>query len=424
MPIHSRPHTGRRILLISPYPPSRTGLAEYAAVFAAQCAARGFEVRVLAEHLPAEGAIPPPPPNVEVEQVWTRDLGGMRRMYLAARDDPAEVVHVSYSFTMFGGMVPGAIALVALGRLARSRPVVVTLHDVLPKRDLTRETLLMYHVRASPWFARMAVGAILKFLTRVADRIVVHGATAAATLENDYGVPSGKVAITEFPGYPAPNNGSVVAHEPAPAPTILYYGFLAPYKGVETLLTAFARARATVPDKFLRLVIAGDNHPRLTVDYAAELRDRARQLGLGPSDVEFPGYVDDAATARLFAQSSLVVLPYLKTAGASGTLATAMGADRPVVVTDLPTLVAQLNGYAKSRVIRPGDVSELAETLRSVAEGRFVPRPPRVAVVGGVRRWDDLVDRTADIYTSAIAARQRDFAGFAGDLGAEAESTI
>jgi glycosyltransferase involved in cell wall biosynthesis len=393
-------------------------------VFAAQCAARGFEVRVLAEHAPAQGPIPPPPPNVEVNQVWTRDLGGMRRMYLAARDDPAEVVHVSYSFTMFGGMVPGLVALAALARLARNRPVVVTLHDVLPKRDLTRETLQMYHVRASPRFARGAVGAILKFLVRVADRIVVHGATAAATLRDDYGVPSEKIAITEFPGYPSPNTGGVAVHETSPTPTVLYYGFLAPYKGVETLLTAFARARATVPDKPLRLVIAGDNHPRLSVDYAAELRDRAARLGLGPDVVEFPGYVDEAATARLFAQSSLVVLPYLKTAGSSGTLATAMGADRPVVVTDLPTLVAQLNGYAKSRVVRPGDVSELAETLRSVAEGRFTPRPPRAVASGGVRRWDDLVDRTADIYTSAIAARQRDFTAFSGDLSAEAESTI
>jgi glycosyltransferase involved in cell wall biosynthesis len=296
IPLRHRPHQGRRILLISPYPPSRTGLAEYAAVFASQCAARGFAVRVLSERSPGAEPYPTPPDGVEIDPVWTRDLRGMRRLYRVARDDPAEVVHVSYSFTMFGGAVPGLSAVIALGRLARTRPVVVTLHDVLPKQELTPETLAMYHVRAPPWVARVAVGAILKFLARTADRIVVHGPAAQATLASDYGVPAEKIVITEFPGYPTamPGPGAPPARIERAVPTILYYGFLAPYKGVETLLAAFARARATAPDRPLRLVVAGTNHPRLTVDYAATLHAEATRLGLAPRDVEFPGYVDDA----------------------------------------------------------------------------------------------------------------------------------
>jgi glycosyltransferase involved in cell wall biosynthesis len=424
IPHRHRPHQGRRILLISPYPPSRTGLAEYAAVFASQCAARGFHVQVLTEKRKA-GELPPPPfDGVEIEPVWTRDLRGMRRLYRAARDDPAEVTHVSYSFTMFGGVVPGLAAVLALGRLSRDRPVVVTLHDVLSKRELTKETLAMYHVRAPPWVARVAVGAILKFLARTVDRIVVHGPAARATLVNDYGVPPEKIVITEFPGYPTTSSISAPeSRERSIVPQILYFGFLAPYKGVETLLAAFARARATSPERPIRLVVAGANHPRLTVDYAATLHAEAARLGLGPADVEFPGYVDEAASSRLFAQSSLVVLPYLRTAGSSGTLASAMGANRPVVASDLPSLVGQLNGYPLSRVVRPGDVAELSEAILSVAEGRFVPRPPKLVTPGAIRRWEDLVDRTAEVYSSAIAARRREFSGFGTEIGAEGEAS-
>jgi len=413
------------VLLISPYPPARTGLAEYAAVFAAQCAARGFTVRVLSERLADSTPARSPPDGVQVDPTWNRDLHGMRRLYRAARDDPAEVVHVSYSFTMFGGTVPGLAALFVLRALARrDRPLVVTLHDVLGKNELTRETLAMYHVHASPWIARRAVGTILKFLSKTADRIMVHSETARATLERDYGVPTEKITITEFPGYPTTPGADGITPQPsvgAPAaPRVLYYGFLAPYKGVETLLMAYARARALAPDRPLRLVIAGANHPRLTRDFAATLRELATRLGA--PEVSFPGYVDAGTSATLFSESDLVVLPYLKTAGSSGTLASAMGAGRPVVVTDLPTLVSQLNGYAKSRVVRPGDVAELADVLLSVAERRFVPRPPKPVAVGGVRRWEELVDRTAEVYNSAIAARRPDFATFTSEFAAEADA--
>jgi glycosyltransferase involved in cell wall biosynthesis len=424
LPHHERPHQGRRILLISPYPPARTGLAEYAAVFAAQCAARGFSVRVLSEQIQEPIVPTETPTGVEVDPTWTRDLRGMRRLFRAAQRDPAEVVHVSYSFTMFGGAIPGIGALFVLRALARrDRPLVVTLHDVLPKSELTTETLALYHVRAPPWVARRAVGTILKFLARAADRIMVHSEAARSVLQNDYGVPAAKITITEFPGYPptprADGAAPGAAAERPAAPSILYYGFLAPYKGVETLLAAYARARALAPDRPLRLVIAGTNHPRLAFDYAAVLRQEA--VRVGAPDVSFPGYVDDRTSAALFSGSSLVVLPYLKTAGSSGTLASAMGANRPVVVTDLPTLIGQLNGYPNSRVVRPGDVAELAEVLLSVAEHQFVPRPPKALTTNAVRHWADLVDLTAEVYSSAIAARRPDFSDFATEFGGDTE---
>jgi glycosyltransferase involved in cell wall biosynthesis len=394
-------------------------------VFASQCAARGFQIRVLTEQVPGAATPPPAPQGVTIDPVWTPDQRGMRRMYAAARTEPTDVVHVNYSFTMYGGGFTGLLALFQFARLSRRRPLVVTLFDVLPKRELTAETLALYHVRAPPRVARFAVGTILKFLARVSDRIVVQSQSTQRILRDDYGIATSKVAITELPGYPSgpktPEGRPVVP--PAPATkVVLYYGFLAPYKGIELLLAAFARVRATDPHRPLHLIIAGANHPRLTVDYAAQLRTEAERLGLGPEDVEFPGYVDESTSTRLFARSSLVVLPYLKTTGASGTLASAMGFERPVVVSDLAPLVAQLNGYPNSQVVPPGDEGALTDCLRSVAEGRFVPRPPVAQAPGAVRHWAELVDRTADVYASAIAARRRGFSPFGSELVADSEA--
>jgi glycosyltransferase involved in cell wall biosynthesis len=266
----------------------------------------------------------------------------------------------------------------------------------------------------------LAVKSILKFLARASDRIVVQSESTRRTLEADYGIPSRKVVVTELPGYP-PQASPMVELPPPASNTILYFGFLAPYKGVEGLLNAFARARATTPARPLRLVIAGTNHPRLTYDYVAKLREKAARLGLGPADVEFPGYVDESASQHLFASSALIVLPYLRATGASGTLATAMGLNRPVFISDLPPLVGQLGGYPIARVAPAGDVSTLAETLRTVAEGRFIPQAPKSVGPGTVRRWEELVDRTAEVYNAAITARRRAFKAFGAELPSDGE---
>jgi glycosyltransferase involved in cell wall biosynthesis len=424
---HDRPHQGRRLLLVSPYPPARTGPAEYAAVFAAQCAARGFQVRVLTEQVDSGPPPSTPPSGVTLDPVWTPDAPGLRRLYAAARDDPCEVIHVNYSFTMYGSGLAGLLALGQFARLSRRHPLVVTLFDVLPKRELTTETLALYHIRAPPPVARLMVGLVLRLLARAADRIVVQGQSTKTILEDDYGVPGYTVAITELPGYPSGRTSGT----PTPAPpalrtprTILYFGFLAPYKGIEDLLEAFARARAANPARPVRLIVAGANHPRLPFDYGAQLKAKARRLGLGPEEVDFPGFVDESIARRMFSESSLVVLPYLRTTGASGTLASAMGLDRPVVVTDLAPLVGQLNGYPNSRVVAPGDVPALADSIAQAAEGRFVPDPPAPVAPGAVRRWDELVDRTADVYNSAIASRHGSFAAFGPSVGGDADSII
>ena len=41
---------------------------------------------------------------------------------------------------------------------------------------------------------------------------------------------------------------------------------------------------------------------------------------------------------------------------------------------------------------------------------------------GAVRRWEDLVDRTADIYSSAIAAHRRGVSLLGSNLRAEGEA--
>lgn len=66
-------------------------------------------------------------------------------------------------------------------------------------------------------------------------------------------------------------------------PVVLAAGRLAPQKGFDTLLHAFARARCT---RAMRLVILGEGRLR------SELAELARTLGV-EADTDLPGFVDN-----------------------------------------------------------------------------------------------------------------------------------
>jgi starch synthase len=133
-------------------------------------------------------------------------------------------------------------------------------------------------------------------------------------------------------------------------PTILFFGRISQYKGLDVLLEAMPSVWSQVPEA--RLVVAGegnvDDHPSLR-DPRATLRRE---------------HVPEADVDALFADSTLVALPYVQ-ASQSGVGSLAKSHARPVVVTrtgGLPELVADGSGV----IVTPGDAAELATAMVEV----------------------------------------------------------
>jgi glycosyltransferase involved in cell wall biosynthesis len=108
-------------------------------------------------------------------------------------------------------------------------------------------------------------------------------------------------------------------------PTVLFLSRIHPVKGLDLLLTAFAKVREACPDALL--VIAGDGPAELT----KSLRDQAHQLGI-ETDVRWVGFVSGEAKNGLLATSSVFVLPSWSE-NFSYAVVEAMSARMPVVVT-------------------------------------------------------------------------------------------
>jgi glycosyltransferase involved in cell wall biosynthesis len=213
-------------------------------------------------------------------------------------------------------------------RVARKSPLVLTAHDVVPRRrgqlDAWRQVL------------------------RIVDRVVVHSARAVEQLV-ELGVERERVTRIPHPVFAVPA-------ERIPAPphgrTLLFFGLVRDYKGLDVLVSALPAVLAQVPDA--RLVIAGD-----PLDPVEPVRTLAHNLGVdGRIDWRLR-FIREHEIAGLMAEASVVVLPY-RQIDSSGVLATAIGHRRPAIVTDVGQLGETVRDFQAGLVVPPGDVPALA----------------------------------------------------------------
>jgi len=142
----------------------------------------------------------------------------------------------------------------------------------------------------------------------------------------------------------------------APA-RLLYVGRLAPEKGVEVLLDAFTRIRATFPAAPPRLTIAGYDY-RGGV-YGDEFRSRVQSQSYA-SAVTFAGHVPyGPALFDLYDTHDVLILPSF-TEGFPQVVLEAMARGVPVVATSVGGVPRVLKDHANGRLVAPGDAEAVA----------------------------------------------------------------
>jgi glycosyltransferase involved in cell wall biosynthesis len=288
----------------------------------------------------------------------------LRRLHLLAPD----VVHVQWL-----GVPRYDVRW--LRSLARRYPLVVTAHDVRARRSWN----------AAGW---------LEALT-VADRVVVHSERAVEELAAA-GVARARLARVAHPVFDAPPG-----HEPSEpgGATLLFFGLLRSYKGVDVLLRALGPITEAVPSA--RLVVAGR-----PLEPAEPLRALADELGLDGRVEWRLGFVPETDLPALFDEAAAVVCPY-RDLDSSGVLATALGFGRPAVVSDVGSLGPIVREFEAGRVVPPGDPDALAAAcvdllsdpgaLARAAEGA---RAAREALT-----WDAAAAEHERLYAEVVGER-------------------
>jgi glycosyltransferase involved in cell wall biosynthesis len=147
---------------------------------------------------------------------------------------------------------------------------------------------------------------------------------------------------------------------------LLFFSTLAPYKGLEVLLSAYIALLPRYPE--LRLTIAGSEHPRFP-GYSESLRRQYSSL----AGVNWLGQIPEDELRSMFARAQLVILPYLASTGSSSVLHQAAAWGRPLVASDIPEtrIAIEESGLAVDSFISR-DPTSLAEVI-----GRLLDSPGR-----------------------------------------------
>jgi glycosyltransferase involved in cell wall biosynthesis len=296
--------------------------------------------------------------TLTTRHVWNRDdPRAALRLRHAIRAERPDVVWFNLGFAVFGMSRVANFLGLALPMLTRRAglPTVVTLHELF---EAVRPTTLgMSNGRLTALGAHAATRLLLQ-----SDVVCVTLGRYVQALRALYGahnvrhVPHGAFSSPEF-----------LRHPPgAPPCDILILATYAPFKGLRTLLEAFARVRQLHPE--VTLTIAGADHPRFP-GYLASVRASVN----GTPGIRWLGAQPEAQLREVFASARVVVLPYTATTGASSVLHRAAGCGRPVVVSDLPDLRAVVEEEGlQADFAPPGDAGGLA-----VALSRLLSDPAR-----------------------------------------------
>jgi len=379
------------VALISPYPANGdrhggpSGVASYTASLAEALTGAGAGVEVVA---PAEPGAPAVSRDgrVTVRRAFSRGACALPAALRAARATGARTVHLQHETFLYGGAssVPGLVPALAAMRRSPARTVVTMHHVVSGSVDASFTRL--HRVAAPPALARAGLSGVRETIRRLADRVIVHEPAFADAVQGAVVVPIGVEqgaadSRAEARAQRGLDNGRL---------TVLCFGFVAPYKGLEPALEA-----AEILGDAMLLVVAGGEHPRLELagdPYAEKLRaehPRAR----------FTGYVPDGEVAGWFAAADLALFLYPRPVSSSGGLALAFAHGTPLLLS--PELGAAAG--APDSLIAPREPRALAALLAGLAAEpqRLEELRAAAALLGCDRSWPAVARRHLEIYAEA-----------------------
>jgi len=333
------------LVIVSPFPPSITGIGQYGYHVTRSLASSGLfsQLTILAGSI-KNGQRPNHLGLTEIDYCWQPDGLNARQTILSRlkRLNP-DLIWFNLGASIFGkSPLSNLSGLFTPMSAARRFPTVVTLHEVIELADL--RALNAPGGSLAPWGARL--------LTNIATQADVVCLTMQhyADWLSARGVNCAHIPIGAY-------------HEPelldeTDTCELLFFTTLAPYKGLELLIEAFTELRSEYPH--LRLIIAGTAHTRFPT-YARELKSRFNAT----DGIQWLGQVSEDDVKDLFRRARIVILPYAASTGSSSVLYQAATWGRAVVASDLHEIrKITLENNLQVEFFENNSVEKLCDSIR------------------------------------------------------------
>ncbi len=317
-----------------------------------------------------------------------RDHAGEFGGSIGERQDTLRSAGDGVTIGVLSGRISSPSVLWEVPGLRRSvrawRPDIVHAHDNADPRLLTivgglTRVITVHDPKPHPGQTRLSrvEETIRRRWIRGSSAVVLHG----------------EALVDALPSWARQKTVAVIPHGasvrerpllPPSRPTVLLFGRLEPYKGIDVLLKAMERVWAARPE--VRLIIAGSGSAASMVpdDPRVELRN---------------GYVPESGLDALFGEATLAVLPYVE-ASQTGVGTYALGRGVPTIVSD----VGALGDIAfDPRFLVPArDAEVLAQTILLHLDHGEDLRQSALAFAREHLSWDACARQALELYESLL----------------------
>jgi D-inositol-3-phosphate glycosyltransferase len=250
----------------------------------------------------------------------------------------------------------------------------------------------------------------LKIQYRLADHIFVHTQKMKNELLEDFGVCEQAVTVIRHPINDAFPDTQLTPAEAKKRlgiadgeKTLLFFGRIRPYKGLEYLISAF---RQLLPsDKGYRLIIAGEPK-KGSEKYLHEIQQATSSADVADRIIRKIQFIPDEEAELYLKAADVLVLPY-KDIFQSGVLFLAYSFGLPVIASDVGSFREVILEGQTGFLCAPGDPADLARTIRTYFESdlyaNLKSRRPEIRDYAHAHySWDAVGELTRNVYAELL----------------------
>jgi len=297
--------------------------------------------------------------------VITRPLNFIK----AVRREKPDVIHIQEPHLWWSFFLP----------YLSKYPLVFTAHDVHP------------HVGSRKFDQVIGQSRIV----HRSDDVIVHGESAKKELLALYSIPENRCHVIPHGDYSfflQYTTGATTERG-----TVLFFGRIEDYKGLDYLITAVDLVSSTYPG--IKLIIAGQGD---LSKYDGAIRKNA-----GLFEV-YNEYISDSRVAEFFQRASLAVLPYIE-GTQTGIIPIAYAFKKPVIVTDVGSIPEMVEHGKTGLVIRPRDPFALADAILQLLQNEVMRQQMGQVAYKKMQdelSWRVIARKTVDVYVHAMTHNQ------------------
>ena len=390
-----------RLLYVSPLPPVRSGIAKYGYDFS--MALEQFSANLEIYRFPIIGQ----------QTSHQRDLLDARERYeQIVQEWRPDIVHFELGYGIYREFF-----LYYFLPETKNYRVVLTVHDppalvgeplhVLQNILINEEVAIL----ASELWRRDHSFFIEKWAYHQADAVISLSEQGIARIREQFGPRNHLFMLPHGIDIPKLNKSSHKDRRSSLG-RLLYFGYLHPDKGVETLIKAVQQ----LEEGTYHLTIAGEAYK--VNDEGALQNERYRQDLIKQANssthrnmIQFLDFVSDEEVSVLFQQSDMLILPYRKSSvlSASGVLVQGMSYGLPIITTDVRAITEYVQHGSTAWLVPPDSPNELAVAIQRLWENPdIMDRIGLAAYNKCIQRfnWTKVASQAVDVYLQLLKLRQ------------------